>query len=245
MLNIQMLQNPRLALSDFVHWRLWSAPSFLGAVGRMAVDLGFAGIIEKFEEHWGKRATRWLLMIIGVAVVAACVGAIWTWLVAPMLAFFDTPLWGQTLAGIALKALGIGAGIALGFGFTNDLARWRRTRQLKGLLKEMQAKSDKLIRETQEGLARTREQLEKTAETNAQSRALMELARVSAIAYVEMNKELSDEERARALHQIELQRRAVAKVPRAIDVIEARKGDGKRKRAVRGPAKTDGAGGDS
>lgn len=176
----------------------------------MAVDLGFAGIIEKFEEHWGKRATRWLLMLIGVAVAAACIGAIWTWLISPVLVFLQSPLWERTLASLFLAIIGIGAGISVGLSLTTALARWRRTRQLKGyvaearkMMAEAQTQTDEMIRKTKETLSLSEAQLDKIADSSTQSRELMEMALINARSAVEMNESLTAEERANWLAQLD------------------------------------------
>ncbi|TIO14917.1 MAG: hypothetical protein E5X86_22615 [Mesorhizobium sp.] len=46
-------------------------------IGGFVVDFGFASLLEKFEEHYGKRAGKVLVGLIGMAVVAVCFGVIW------------------------------------------------------------------------------------------------------------------------------------------------------------------------
>jgi len=94
-------------------------------VGRTAVDFGFSGVIEKFEEHWGKRATRGLTLLIGLAVAAGSVAIIWQWLVQPVLIFFQTPIWGRTLISLFLTVVAIGGGVAVGLLLISVLGQWR------------------------------------------------------------------------------------------------------------------------
>lgn len=65
------------------------------------MDLGgFGGFIEKFEEYFGRRATRWLLATMGAAIFAVCLGAVWQWLAAPIFAAFENHTWPKKLAGL-------------------------------------------------------------------------------------------------------------------------------------------------
>lgn len=109
----------------------WTRPYFgplflLEDVGRWVMDLGFSGVIEKFEEHWGKRLTRALLMLIGLGVAAVCMGAIWEWLISPLLSFFQTPVWGETIGSLLWVALTIGFGVAAGISIAASLGTWRK-----------------------------------------------------------------------------------------------------------------------
>lgn len=118
---------------------------FFESLGRAVADLGFSGVIEKFEEHWGKRATRWLLLVIGLGVAAVCIGAIWEWLVSPILLFLQSPDRARTLWSLVLAVLGVGGGIGLGFSAVATFAQWRRMR----LLGQKLAEAKEVLRETQ------------------------------------------------------------------------------------------------
>lgn len=48
------------------------------------MDFGFSGVIEKFEEHWGRRATKATLLFIGLGAIAISVGAIWAYILNPI-----------------------------------------------------------------------------------------------------------------------------------------------------------------
>ena len=45
--------------------------SLLEGIGRAMMDFGFGAFLEKFEAHFGKRPTKVLLILIGLAIVAA------------------------------------------------------------------------------------------------------------------------------------------------------------------------------
>lgn len=55
------------------------------------MDFGFDGFLDKFEQHFGKFLTKLLLLLIGLAITAVCIGIIWQYLVAPVVAFFGVP----------------------------------------------------------------------------------------------------------------------------------------------------------
>lgn len=55
------------------------------------MDFGFDGFLDKFEQHFGKAATKCLLLLIGMAIAAVCIGLIWQWLISPVLTFLQAP----------------------------------------------------------------------------------------------------------------------------------------------------------
>jgi hypothetical protein len=54
------------------------------------MDFGIGEILERFEKHFGKLATKILLAIIGLAVAGVCFGLIWDHLLVP---FYDGWMW--------------------------------------------------------------------------------------------------------------------------------------------------------
>jgi uncharacterized membrane protein (Fun14 family) len=58
-------------------------------VGRMAMDIGLGSVIDKFEEHWGKEATKFLLAVIGLAVICLCLGVVWSTVIKPLVQLVD------------------------------------------------------------------------------------------------------------------------------------------------------------
>jgi ABC-type multidrug transport system fused ATPase/permease subunit len=77
------------------------------------MDVGFGGVIEKFEQHYGSKATKLLLGLIALAIVAACVAIIWQWLVSPVLTFFKSPQRLRLLIQLLYLGLAIGFGTVL------------------------------------------------------------------------------------------------------------------------------------
>jgi hypothetical protein len=126
-------------LAVFNRLPLWSPLTFLEQVGRVVTDFGLGSLVGKYEEYFGRGVTRALLIIVGLAVVAAGVGAIWQWLISPLLTFFNTPLWGRTLISLVWTAAGIGAGVAVGFLVVTALANWHRFRKTRAIVDKAEA----------------------------------------------------------------------------------------------------------
>ena len=114
----------------------------------MAVDLGGvgSGFLDKIEEYWGKAVVRGVTLLIGLALAAVCLGAIWQWLVSPLLDFFQTPLWGRTVTQLAFIAMAIGGGVAVGLLIFSALGQWRQFRLGKRRLNEMDKRLNALLR---------------------------------------------------------------------------------------------------
>jgi len=68
--------------------RAFSLHEGLVALGQWIMDFGFSGLVEKFEEYFGKRATKVLLGIIGLTVFIWCGGFVYNNLVFPIWDFF-------------------------------------------------------------------------------------------------------------------------------------------------------------
>jgi hypothetical protein len=88
------------------------------------MDVGFGAVLEKFEEYFGKGVTRAFLILVGLAISAVCVGAIWQWLVGPLLGFLDSPQRWRTITRLSIIAFGLGAGVGIGMFLINGLSRW-------------------------------------------------------------------------------------------------------------------------
>jgi hypothetical protein len=80
------------------------------------MDFGVDGFLDKFEKHFGELATKALLILIGLAIAAVCIGAIWQWLVSPLLIFFQTPLRLRVLLGVLTYALATALGMLVSKG---------------------------------------------------------------------------------------------------------------------------------
>ncbi|HET9458771.1 MAG TPA: hypothetical protein VFO51_02165 [Sphingomicrobium sp.] len=60
-------------------------------IGRVAMDLGFGGFLEKFENHFGSSVTKVLLVLIGLAVAVLCGSVIWAYLLLPIAQMIPDP----------------------------------------------------------------------------------------------------------------------------------------------------------
>ena len=77
------------------------------------MDFGFDGFLNKFEEHFGKGWTKFLLILIGLAVSSLCLGAIWRYLFSPILGFFEVPGRLEMIARIVVTGAAITSGLLI------------------------------------------------------------------------------------------------------------------------------------
>jgi hypothetical protein len=174
-------------------------------------DLGFSGVVEKFEEHWGKRLTRWLLLVIGLGVAAVCVGAIWQWIVSPVLAFLQSPHRASVFWALFLALLGVGGGLSITLAIVEALVRWRRMKQVNSVLAEAHAIKD-TTSETSDAIFGM---LSETEGHQRKSMAMMKATILLMRAALEADKSLSAEDRAERLGRLKL----------ASDIVEAAEAD--------------------
>lgn len=166
------------------------------------MDLGLGSFIEKFEVYFGKKITRGLLAIVGLATAAVSVSFIWTWLVAPLLKFFSTPLWGTTLAGLVLTTVAIGGGISLSSHLSSGILSWQRARRMKAMLVRSERQLQGIRFNADEQMAKLREMNNKSREIR---QSALEVGRKAKKAY-EMalirDSSLTDAQRADLLAEI-------------------------------------------
>ncbi len=156
------------------------------------MDVGFGAVLEKFEEYFGKRTTKLLLILIGLAIAAVCNGAVWQWIVSPILVFIQSPTWGKTVLSFLLASIAIGAGVSVGLMLVSALAQWQRTRQHGKRLKAAQSRVDAAVGEANRLLTDA-----EGSKTKTQS--MLHATVLLASAWVEQNKSLTDEQRAESL----------------------------------------------
>ncbi|HEU4960800.1 MAG TPA: hypothetical protein VFT56_10350 [Sphingomonas sp.] len=108
------------------------ASTFEG-VGRAVMDFGFGAFLEKFEQSFGERATKILLMLIGAAVAATTVSVIYNLaikpLIGPIYRFFGGLDGEWTLAFsiiFVVTALSSGAGMGAFYSSIIVIRRYRR-----------------------------------------------------------------------------------------------------------------------
>lgn len=181
---------------------------WLESVGRAVADLGFSGVIEKFEEHWGRRTTRWLLLVIGLGVSAICVGAIWQWIVSPILAFLDSPQRSGTIWSLALAFAAIAAGVTLASALAEALTRWRRMRRIRAVFEETKRESESFRQEMREGtdqvLGDARAILGEAVDLKRRAETMLELSILAVQSAIEADQSLSPEEKKARLANMDL-----------------------------------------
>lgn len=145
------------------HWTGVASVSpvrFLESVGRMAIDFGLAGFVEKVEEHWGKWAGRAITLVAGLAIIAVGLGAIGEFIVSPILGLVRSSTWQSTLLYFVLTVFAIGVGCGVGLYLSTAFRHWRRSRQER-----------RWYREARETVARVEELLTTAEATQARTSA--------------------------------------------------------------------------
>lgn len=114
------------------------------------MDLGFGAFLEKFEEHAGKSATKYLVILIGSSVALVCANLIYTMAVRPVIGGLILAYQAGGFWALAFQFLGLALALALGFGacvFTyGTLVTWRLKRVYeKGIarIEELIAEADR------------------------------------------------------------------------------------------------------
>ena len=65
-------------------YRSVSSFDVLEFLGRAMMDFGFAGLVDKFEDYFGKRVTKGLLILIGAAVASGSISLVFSFVVNPL-----------------------------------------------------------------------------------------------------------------------------------------------------------------
>jgi hypothetical protein len=120
------------------------------------MDFGLDGYLDKFEKHFGSGWTKALLILIGLAITGACLGVIWTFIVAPILGFFEVPGRLELLARILTVVASICAGSVLAL----RIYDWRIGRKLGSSFEE-QAESIRQVNQATDELMKAIEDLKK------------------------------------------------------------------------------------
>lgn len=134
------------------------------------MDFGFAAFLEKFEEHFGRAATKIILILIGLAIVSATGSIIWNTLIKPLAALLPmsgASAW-ERLTNLAWTAILIGGGIGVGFEAIAVLYNARAGRRLAAGL-----------RETKEILAESEELQKKMKETVRQAEDVLTMGELT------------------------------------------------------------------
>jgi len=176
---------PAVAIAE----RRWKTAPLHERVGQAVVDFGFSGVIEKFEEHWGKRATKALLLLIGLAVVAISLGAIWTYILGPLVMLVaelipDHPSpharnIAKFLTFVSVALLTVNIGLSYFDRYLESQLNWRllnKLRESKALLAEARRMFDEYTTSAKEHLAKAEAKYASAAYTVTELRAHLETA---------------------------------------------------------------------
>lgn len=74
------------------------------------MDFGFASLLDKFEEHYGRRAGKVLVGLIALAVVVVCLGLIWGF-IAPIVAWINGSVEDQSIWAFIARGIGFVIGL--------------------------------------------------------------------------------------------------------------------------------------
>lgn len=74
-------------------------------LGRFVVDFGFASLLDKFEEHYGKRAGKALVGLVGATVVVVCLGLIWGF-ISPLVQWLNDTSTGYSVLALVTRFAG-------------------------------------------------------------------------------------------------------------------------------------------
>jgi len=123
-------------------------------IGRAVMDLGLSGVIDKFEEHWGKPATKVLLAIIGLTITCLCLAAIWSTVLWPLVEFVNDVVLNnpsphtRAIVKFLVYLSFVLAGVNLGLGYLDRYVNWKLNAQLLRKIKEAR----QIVTETKENL---------------------------------------------------------------------------------------------
>lgn len=141
----------------------------------MAVDVSF-GLAEKFEEYFGYRLTRAMLLIVSVAVAGVCMGIIWEWLVIPLLHFFRTPFSWQTIGALVWVSVTIGVGVCAGVWAVDAMRQWQHARRLARIVNKAEGQARTLVNNARQATDEARSIHQEAQATFEEARCLRNLS---------------------------------------------------------------------
>jgi hypothetical protein len=107
---------------------------------RLVMDFGFGAILEKFEQHFGQRAVKIILGLIGLAIALTCAKVIWEIALGPTVSFAAQLTKNSSLWEVGVRVFWYGiawvAGAAVSLFIAGSLVVWKQTRQLNALLSQ-------------------------------------------------------------------------------------------------------------
>lgn len=129
------------------------------------MELGVGQFLEKFENHFGSRWTKALLLVVGLGVASVSLTAVWQFIGKPLwsVAYANWPRqWtGQTTLQAFFIALQIGAGMAVGSIMLDAYRRRIATDEVERLVPRTQ----EVLENSELGLAEARALVDHAQET--------------------------------------------------------------------------------
>ncbi|MET0250317.1 MAG: hypothetical protein ABW164_11390 [Sphingobium sp.] len=101
------------------------------------MDFGFGNFLDKFEEHFGRLATRFLLKLVATGIASICVSLVWTHIISPTMDYFVVNYQNYTLSKVfqgvssplfTVLLIIVGASV-----LAADILAWRESWQLRRL----------------------------------------------------------------------------------------------------------------
>lgn len=153
---------------------------------RLAVDFGFGAFLEKFEEQFGRRALKALLILVSLAVAVFCCQLIWQIALGPLTILMANALATGTIVEALVNIFWLGVALAAGIGAASQMsasfASWRdykrgqvllrRTVELEAELSEKVPMVENLTEEASAALTAARQILEEAKAVSAEAEAL-------------------------------------------------------------------------
>ena len=166
------------------------APSFLERVGRkVAMDFGFGAFLEKFEEYYGKIATRVLVGAMGLAVFSACMSLVWKLLLG-IEGLSDRKHMASTWAAIDIATTVLFLVLALGF-LVYFIKIVRENRQLT-TVRSLSTQAHELVDEARVMTAEIVKIIESASDTHAAAELVLIEAAKNALARGDLTQEQVD-----------------------------------------------------
>lgn len=122
--------------------------------GRAAMDFGFSKFLERFEHHFGRRAEKFLVGVVGAAVIATGFSLLWAHIVSPAIqVFFSLPepgsIWetANRYAAYTSMVFAVLFGIAI---INLYIAAHRETKQVRDEVRKLKAEAVKTFKANDE-----------------------------------------------------------------------------------------------
>lgn len=201
-------------------WRRAPFSAYVGLIRGLAVDLGFGRFLEMFEERFGKRVTTVLLAIIGIGVLAGCVGLAVQNLILPAINLYNDLDWPASKLWLQNQLLPALISLALLYPLVGFLAFvsyeiYDRTIAARRREKKARALAEKLAAEVMERAKPELEEIQREAKDRLE--AMSEDMQSKVLAFVESKESDLDKVRQELKTRFDLARSFLADAQKAIN----------------------------